>query len=68
MNSCEDQTEPLGEAPELPSCASLGHPGVTYNPWLNVTFCLCGKRFYDGRPATVDQHVACCGGPLEGAS
>ena len=60
-----DDGQPLGECPVLPSCGSLGHPGVTYHPGLDNTWCLCGKRIYPGRPYTVDQHIACCGGPLD---
>lgn len=46
-------------------CAELGHPGVTFNDWLDRTWCLCGEASYPGRPDTVDQHLACCGGPLD---
>lgn len=45
-------------------CADAGHPGVTYNPWEDRTWCLCGVHTYLGRPDTVAQHLACCGGPL----
>ena len=45
-------------------CADLGHPGVTYNPWRDRTWCLCGLCTYEGRPPSVDGHLACCGGPL----
>lgn len=56
----------LWPAPETPArCAAAGHPGVTFNPLDNETYCLCGRRFYPGRPTTVDQHIACCGGPLD---
>ena len=64
MNGTEDG-QPVGEAPDLPTCASLGHPGVTYNPGMDHTRCLCGARVYDGRPTSVDEHLACCGGPLD---
>ena len=43
--------------PAAETCAILGHPGVTHNPWLARTWCLCGARTYPGRPATVDQHL-----------
>lgn len=49
-------------------CASLGHPGVTFNPLYGpdgTTWCLCGEASYPGRPDTVDQHLACCCGPLD---
>ncbi|MFV8169854.1 hypothetical protein [Mycolicibacterium peregrinum] len=45
-------------------CAAMDHPGVTYNSWENRTWCICGLVTYTGRPSTVDQHLACCGGPL----
>lgn len=45
-------------------CAGLGHPGVTYNPLTDQTFCLCGEVIVDGRAASVDEHLACCHGPL----
>lgn len=50
------------------TCAEFGHPGVTFNPSQGVhgtTWCLCGENSYPGRPDTVDQHLACCGGPLD---
>lgn len=43
-------------------CADYDHPGCTYNPWADQTWCLCGDVTYDGDQAT---HAACCGGPLE---
>ena len=49
----------------MTTCASLNHPGVTHNPLLDRTWCQCGDRQCDGRPDTVDQHLACCGGPLD---
>ena len=33
-------------------CADHGHPGNTYNPWHNRTWCLCGEKIVDGN--TVD--------------
>lgn len=47
------------------TCADAGHPGVTFNEWLDRTWCLCGATSYPGRPASVDEHLACCGGPLD---
>lgn len=44
-------------------CASLGHPGCTYNTQLDTTWCLCGARTHPGNTAV--PHVSCCGGPLE---
>lgn len=29
-------------------CPSHGHPFVTFNPWLNVSVCLCGVRWGEG--------------------
>ena len=53
------------KAPER--CADYDHPGVTYHPQLDKTWCLCGAVVRDGdRVAT--PHMACCGGPLEVAS
>lgn len=43
-------------------CAEHGHPGVTYNPHMDKTWCLCGEVVRDGDHFT---HAACCGGPLE---
>lgn len=43
-------------------CAEHGHPGVTYNPREDRTWCLCGEVVRDGNHHT---HAACCGGPLE---
>ncbi len=45
-------------------CAGLGHPGVTYNPWEDRTWCRCGTRTYPGLSEAVGQHLACCAGPL----
>ena len=42
-------------------CAEHGHPGVTYNPWMGKTWCLCGDVVRDGNHHT---HADCCGGPL----
>lgn len=46
-------------------CADFGHPGVTYNPWHDITACLCGLRWFDGDHSS---HAACCGGPLTEAA
>lgn len=54
---------PASENPER--CAAAGHPGMTFNPFLDATWCLCGAVIRKGRPDTVDQHLACCGGPLD---
>ena len=43
-------------------CAEQGHPGVTYHPQMDRTWCLCGDVIRDGNHFT---HAACCGGPLE---
>jgi len=46
------------------TCARLGHPGATYNPLLDRTWCACGVVV---RPGGGDRfyHVTCCGGPLD---
>ena len=44
-------------------CADRGHPGATFNPWHDKTWCLCGEVVRDGDQAT---HADCCGGPLSG--
>lgn len=54
---------PTRKRPDL--CVEHGHPGVTYNPWADATWCLCGEVVRDGDQAT---HAACCGGPLEEAT
>jgi hypothetical protein len=43
-------------------CAEMSHPGATYNPWMERTWCACGGATYDGDQSS---HVACCGGPLD---
>lgn len=43
-------------------CAEYGHPGCTYHPQMDKTWCLCGAIIRDGNHHT---HAACCGGPLE---
>ena len=54
------------QPPKRPDlCPALDHPGVTYNPWLCKTWCLCGAVICDGNQIAVP-HVACCGGPLSG--
>lgn len=45
-------------------CSTLGHPGVTFNPWLDQTWCVCGAVRYFGNQVS-HPHMACCGGPLE---
>lgn len=54
---------PASETPA--KCAVAGHPGVTYNPMTDETFCLCGERISSGLADSVDEHLACCGGPLD---
>lgn len=51
---------PHRKRPDL--CASCGHPGATFNPWLNKTWCLCGEVVRAGDQATHDD--CCCGGRL----
>ncbi len=45
------------------ACTEMGHPGVTYSPSVDRTWCICGESTYLG---DVAQHgLACCGGPLD---
>lgn len=44
------------------TCAQLGHPGATYNPLMDKTWCACGAVIRDGDHF---EHVTCCGGPLD---
>lgn len=48
--------EPATTFPRPDLCSSHSHPGVTYNPWMNSTWCLCGQRVQPGRQieATTD--------------
>jgi hypothetical protein len=54
-------TYPKQERTHPERCAEFDHPGVTYNPLLRKTWCLCGEVIRDGDHFT---HAACCGGPL----
>lgn len=51
---------PHRKRPDL--CASFDHPGATYNPGADKTWCLCGQAVRDGDQATHDD--CCCGGRL----
>ena len=51
----------IRKRPDL--CADHGHPGVTFHPREDKTWCLCGDVIRDGNHHT---HAACCGGPLSG--
>jgi len=42
-------------------CEGEGHPGVTYNPLTDKTWCLCGERVYKGNQHT---WADAKGGPL----
>ena len=57
-----DPGTPHGRRTRPDLCADHGHPGATYNPWQDRTWCLCGEVVRDGNHHT---HSACCGGPLE---
>ena len=46
-------------------CSEMGHPGTTYNPWSDTTWCACGWATYPGVGPDADKHLACCGGPLD---
>lgn len=45
--------------PEL--CPFFFHPPATYNPWMDRTWCLCGRKTYPGDHATL---IACEYGAL----
>jgi len=34
-------------------CADLDHPGITYHPWMDQTWCLCGRRVQPGNQVPV---------------
>lgn len=57
--------EPYQPKPRLRPdlCAEHDHPGVTFNPWHDKTWCLCGEVIRDGDVATWAAHP---GGPLSG--
>lgn len=58
-----DDKPPLpAKRPDL--CAGYGHPGCTYNPLMDMTWCLCGAVIRDGDQNTLADQ---CGGPLSGA-
>lgn len=40
---------PLVHANTITWCVARNHPWVTYNPWLDQTFCRCGERMAEGR-------------------
>ena len=54
--------EDTRQAERTARCATISHPGSTYNPWLDKTWCACGAVIRDGNHA---QHITCCGGPLD---
>lgn len=33
-------------------CGAHGHPAVTFNPWLNRSWCLCGRVVEAGNAVT----------------
>jgi hypothetical protein len=39
-------------------CVGRGHPGTTFNPWMNRTWCACGEIVVEGNTA---DHQLCCG-------
>lgn len=51
---------PRRTTPEL--CVLMFHPPVTYSPWMDMTWCLCGRKTWQGNVAM--HGVACCRGPL----
>lgn len=54
------EPSPTQAAPAL--CVVMLHPPVTYNPWSDATWCLCGSKTWAGDRAM--HGVACCDGPL----
>lgn len=34
--------DPPKDYPRPDRCANHDHPGITYNPWMDQTVCLCG--------------------------
>lgn len=57
-----DAGDPSSHRKRPDLCAAHGHPGATFNPRQNRTWCLCGSVIREGNHFT---HAACCGGPLE---
>jgi hypothetical protein len=64
MAKTEWETATLPLAPVRPVsvhrawCVERGHPGTTYNPLMDRTWCACGEVITDGDTAT---HALCCG-------
>lgn len=58
----EPQPDPFPHRKRPDLCASFDHPGSTYNPHMDKTWCLCGEIIRDGNHATHDD--CCCGGRL----
>jgi hypothetical protein len=56
----DNHVSPHRKTPER--CADFAHPGATYNPWADKTWCLCGEVVHDGNTVTHDS--CCCGGRL----
>ncbi|ROR91719.1 hypothetical protein [Nocardioides aurantiacus] len=54
--------QPARHRPSPELCAEFDHPGATYNPWQDKTWCLCGDVIRQGNHATHD--ACCCGGRL----
>ncbi|MDB5716471.1 MAG: hypothetical protein JWO15_3868 [Sphingomonadales bacterium] len=53
---------PSTHKPRPDLCESLGHPGETYNPWTDKTWCLCGAVVVADN--TAGHESCCCGGRL----
>lgn len=55
-------------------CADHGHPGVTYHPQMDRTWCLCGVVVRDGNTVTWPKADGChgpltdCAHPKEGTT
>ena len=54
-------SQPFASFPRPDRCEAAGHPGCTYNPWLNQTVCLCGARWMPGNQDTFEAKLD---GPL----
>ena len=46
------------DSPHRAWCEERGHPGTTFNPLMNQTWCACGEVVTAGDIAT---HDLCCG-------
>lgn len=56
------------ESPHYARCVELGHPGDTYNPLCDATWCRCGAAVYAGDWSADAGHIFCCAPTPEGAT